>query len=83
MPKAAIRTAPHVDALEPIALDDIVTPETFAQQYPDIATPFGIKWQIRNRHHNGLSDAGAVVVINGKTKLVRSRYTRWLATRVA
>jgi hypothetical protein len=70
---------------EGVQLTDIVSPELLVEENPDLF-PKGkgsLDWAIRNRDRNGLSEAGAVILANGKLMLVRPRYLRWLLTHRA
>jgi hypothetical protein len=40
-------------------------------------------WQLRNRKHNGLSEAGAVLILNGRACIHEPRYMAYLASKVA
>lgn len=65
---------------EAIALDDLRTVEQLAAERPDILTVPAIRWQLRHRVQNGL--ASACVSLRGRTLISKSRYERWLASRV-
>ena len=83
MPKIARKAAPDAER-EPVSLDDIASPAALAKQYPNASfTETGLRWAIRQRHRNGLADAGAVLIVRGRAVFVKSRFERWLADQVA
>lgn len=63
-----------------VTLDDLRTPEQLVAERPDILTVGALRWQMRNRHTNGL--ASACVALRGRTLISKQRYERWLATQL-
>ena len=63
-----------------IPLSDLRTVEQLAAERPDILTVGALRWQMRNRHANGL--ASACVSLRGRTLISKNRYERWLATQL-
>ncbi|MCU0974166.1 MAG: hypothetical protein MUF80_09480 [Burkholderiales bacterium] len=82
MPKTATKAAPDTERA-PVPLDDLASPAALARQYPDNFTETGLRWAIRQRHRNGLSTHGAVLMVRGRAMFVKSRFERWLADQVA
>jgi hypothetical protein len=66
-----------------VTLADIASPRELAAERPDVLTEEGLRWLIRQRRRNGLSKAGAVLLIRNRAVLVRSRFERWLAEQIA
>jgi hypothetical protein len=64
-----------------LKLDDLYTLEALVAATPNNALSItNLRWQLRHRHETGLD---ACVVRNGKQLLIsKSRYERWLATRI-
>ena len=64
-----------------LKLDDLYTLEALVAATPNDALSItNLRWQLRHRHETGLD---ACVVRNGKQLLIsKSRYERWLATRI-
>lgn len=64
-----------------LQLDDLYTLEALVAASPNGALSItNLRWQLRNRQETGLD---ACVVNNGKQLLIsRSRYERWLVTRL-
>ncbi len=71
----------QTDCPEISTLDDLVTPEYLAEERPDLFPLKSLRWQLQNRHHNGLSDAGAVMKVGRKIMLSRSRLLAWISSR--
>lgn len=71
-------TSAPADSLK---LDDLYTLEALVAATPNNALSItNLRWQLRHRHETGLD---ACVVRNGKQLLIsKSRYERWLATRI-
>lgn len=64
-------------------LDDIVTPELLVKQYSDRLTTAQLNWQMRHRHTNGLSKAGAVLRVNRRLYIDVKKYTHWFLSQKA
>jgi hypothetical protein len=71
-------------------MNDIPNPEDlrpageFVEQNPHLfPTKSSWPWQLRNRDTNGLRDAGAVLMINGKAYINVPRYMAAMAAKVA
>ncbi len=63
-----------------IQLDDLYTIAALVEATPKALSVTNLRWQLRHRQETGLD---ACVVRNGKQLLIsRSRYERWLATRI-
>jgi hypothetical protein len=64
-----------------LKLDDLYTLEALVAASPNGALSItNLRWQLRHRHETGLD---ACVVSNGKQLLIsKSRYERWLVTRI-
>jgi len=75
---SAIDTPATPDTLK---LDDLYTLEALVAATPNNALSLtNLRWQLRHRQETGLD---ACVVRNGKHLLIsKSRYERWLATRI-
>jgi hypothetical protein len=74
----------NTDASAPtdsLKLDDLYTLEALVAATPNNALSItNLRWQLRHRHETGLD---ACVVRNGKQLLIiKSRYERWLATKI-
>lgn len=66
-------------------LSRLRTPKGFALKNSDLVTENSLKWQLRHRHYNGLTAAGAVLEIRQhrdqqRPRLVidEDRYFEWL-----
>jgi hypothetical protein len=66
-------------------LSEFFRPERFARRNPDLVTMNQLRWQLRNRHQNGLSAAAAVLELRShpdqrRPSLVidEPRYFAWL-----
>jgi hypothetical protein len=69
---------------DPIKPEDIVLAKDFAKQYPHLFPhKTSLAHQLRQRESNGLSDASAVLMINGQVYLSVSRYMAAVASKVA
>ena len=62
---------------------DLVTPEDFVQERPDIFTKAKLQWLIRQRQQNGLSESNAVVKCGRTILIVRSKFYEWLLANKA
>jgi hypothetical protein len=64
-----------------LKLDDLYTLEALVAATPNNTLSItNLRWQLRHRQETGLD---ACVVRNGKLLLIsKSRYERWLATRI-
>ena len=70
---------PQSLANESIGLDDLRTIKALVDEYPQILTVTGLKWQLRHRDSNGL--APATVKVGKRVLISKTRYETWLATR--
>ena len=75
------RTTPSPSSGVPLA--DLATPEQLAEQFPGVLSAPGVRWLIRQRHRNGLVQAGAVLIVRNRALIVRSRFENWLGQQVA
>jgi hypothetical protein len=62
-----------------IALDELRTLEEFVRDNASILTPSTVRYQLRNRHSNGLADA--TVKVGKRLLIIPSRYAKWLGGR--
>ncbi len=60
-----------------ITLNDVCTPETLANEYPELFTKSQINWLIKTRHKNGLAETGAILKISHKIYLQRTKLFEW------
>ena len=60
-----------------ITLNDVCTPESLANEYPELFTKSQINWLIKTRHKNGLSQTGAVLKISQKIYLHKTKFIDW------
>lgn len=63
-----------------IPLDDLYTVADFVRLKPAVLSIQTLRWQLRHREQNGL--AACCVKIGKSFYISKSRYERWLATRV-
>lgn len=85
MTTLATRRARHNTPLaerDAVPLTDLVRPADLANEYPGLFTAPGLRWLIRQRHRNGLANAGAVVLVGNRALLVRSRFEKWLGSQL-
>lgn len=62
-----------------IDLDDLARPETFARRYPDVVgSTSRLRYLLRHRECNGLTDSGAVVQRGRQLYIVKPRFRDWL-----
>ncbi len=60
-------------------LNQISLAEEFQREYPNIVPSLNaIRWMIRQRHQNGLSDAGAVVKRAGRWYVHSGKFAEWM-----
>lgn len=62
---------------------DFAKPEDIAEEYPDLFTRSGIRYLLRDRKANGLSDCGAVVFIANRLYVHREKFFAWFASQTA
>ncbi len=65
------------------SFDDLITPEDFAIERPDLFPLKTIKWQLHSRHRNGLAESGAVLKVGRRILLSRSRFLAWVSSKTA
>ena len=82
-PRKKTLPVPSFRVHDAIPLTDLATPAELATEYPGVFTEPGLRWLIRQRRRNGLTDVGAVLLLRNRQILVRSRFERWLAEQVA
>jgi hypothetical protein len=59
--------------------EDAIKLPVFISRYADLATEGGLRWQIFNRHENGIEKAGAIIKgRDGRWYVSPSRYREWL-----
>ncbi len=63
------------------SLEDFITPDELVSRYPDKFTKPQFTWLLRNRHTNGLQEAGAVSMVSKKFYVNVPRFTAWLASQ--
>lgn len=71
---------PNQTQADAIALDDLYEPAELVAMFPKVLTPNTLRWQLYNRHKNGL-DAACVKGLRRKILISKSRFERWLATQ--
>ncbi len=64
-------------------LNNLQRPEGFAEDHSDLVSTEGLKWIIRNRDQNGLSESGAVVKVRNRIYLHKERFARWFLSQAA
>jgi hypothetical protein len=62
-----------------IKLDDLFSVKEFAMRHSRILTEAKLRWQLRHRDRNGLSEA--CVRIGNELMLNEPRYEKWLTTQ--
>jgi len=71
--------------LQDLKPEDIQPGSAVVEKHPHLF-PKGegtLKWQTRNKKRNGLAEAGAVLIINGREYINVPLYLRWLITKSA
>jgi len=63
--------------------DDLIKPTDLAREYPDLFSDAKIRWLIRQRDHNGLSKAGAIIKCGRTILIVRPKFLGWLLANKA
>ena len=63
--------------------DDLIKAEDLAKERSELFTLGKLKWLIRQRHHNGLSKAGATIRCGRTILIVRSKFYEWLLANKA
>ena len=63
----------------PIPLEDLSTIQELAAEHPNLLTEATLRWQLRHRAENGLSQA--CVQVGKKLLISRTRYAGWLGSR--
>jgi len=66
-----------------LSFDDVVRPDMLSEEFPALLSAPQINWLLRNREHNGLKDAGAVLKVGGKLYLSREKFMQWFYTQQA
>lgn len=69
---------------EPVHIDpgDIQLATEFARTHPHLFPHKStLHWMLRNRNSNGLSESGAVLLINGRTYLVVPKFLEVLLSK--
>jgi hypothetical protein len=62
-----------------LTLDDLTRPEPFATRYSDaVGSLTRLRYLLRHRHHNGLTDSGAVVERGRSLYIVKPRFLDWI-----
>ncbi|MCG8091589.1 MAG: hypothetical protein JAY62_17770 [Candidatus Thiodiazotropha endolucinida] len=69
------------DKVETFDLDDVISPDAMVEERPDLFTVGRIDWYLRQRHRNGLAEAGAVLQVGRRMYLVKSRFVQWFITQ--
>ena len=60
-------------------LDQLALTEDFQREHPNIVPSLNsIRWMIRHRHQNGLSEAKAVVKRGGRWYVHSGRFSAWM-----
>ena len=77
------RNTPEGFSIVESHFSDITTPEKFAHEHSDLFSQAKLRWLIRQREHNGLSKAGAIVKCGRSILIVRSKFYEWLITNKA
>jgi hypothetical protein len=62
---------------------DLIKPEDLVRERPDLFSDAKMKWLVRQRHQNGLSDAAAIVKCGRTVLVVRSKFYEWLLANKA
>ena len=57
---------------------NLQTVRTLAQQYPDVITEGGLRWEIFQQEANGLKQSGAIIKRGRKILIDTDRYFSWL-----
>ncbi len=70
----------HTTPQESLTLDDLYPVEKLAADHPGRLTVATLRWQLRHRADNGL--ASACVRVGRKLLISKTRYERWLGSRV-
>jgi len=64
---------------EDIGLDDVSRPEAFARRYPDVVGSISrLRYLLRHRDGNGLTESGAVIQRGKSLFIVRPRFLDWI-----
>lgn len=61
-------------------LEDWVTKEQFVDMYPAISLS-QLKYLIRTRHYNGLSEAKAVAKVGGRVLIHKRKFATWVNSK--
>ncbi len=65
--------------MDEIKLDHLVRPEVFARRYGDVVGSLSrLRYLLRHREGNGLTDAGAVIQRGRHLLIVVPRFRDWL-----
>ncbi len=62
---------------------DLIKPADLVRERPDLFSDAKMKWLIRQRPINGLSDAGAIIKCGRTILIVRSKFYEWLLANKA
>ena len=60
------------------SLDSLKTVKAFLARYPDLVNENQLRWQIFQRHTNGLADSGAIVKRGGRWFVCVPHYCDWI-----
>jgi len=67
----------------PTDLTDLTTPQQLASEFPRLFNETQLNWIVRRREHNGLSEAGAILKVNGRLYVIRPRFFLWMLNQPA
>ena len=81
--KTNSNTFSDLDEADKPYYSDLIKPEDLTRDRPDLFSNAKMKWLIRQRHLNGLSDAGAVIKCGRTILIVRSKFYEWLLANKA
>jgi len=64
-------------------LDDIYTQEKFVEDNPDLLTESRLRWMVKIRRKNGLSETGAILKISRKIYIHKPKFLKWFLKQKA
>ena len=65
------------------SMEDIVTPDKIAEENPDILSRSQMRWLIRQRDFNGLTESKAIIQIGRRYYIQKSKFIKWFASQRA
>ncbi|MBA1444794.1 MAG: hypothetical protein M3H12_13840 [Chromatiales bacterium] len=63
--------------------EDIAEPDDLATEHPHLFTKGRLDWLLRNRERNGLTKAGAVLMVGRKMYIHKQRFLDWFLSHSA